>query len=622
MGSNEEYLDDLLNALNQQETDGDMNTEAVLEPDLEEEAGMDLNSIDEAAPAFDLKPSTDEIKDMSEDEILQLLQYSSMESEPEEPTVEAEAGSMNEDDELDALLRGMEQDDANLAEINDLLFKSEENQPVEQEEEEIPQPEASLEDGSGEKGDKKPGKKMKKEKAPKAKKERKGLFSKKKEKEAEGQEDSEETPLDDTIFADDSLQFEPSGTVEENPEELNPMEENLAELDQDAAGENQTEEGTPDILSDNPEEESFFMDIDQLVEEASGLMPEEVSAAPDEAEDNSKPVKEKKKKPVFLAKFLDFLFEEDEDQEEGSDRESGEGIGALGVTSDENQEVLKQLKKEDKEGKKKKKKKGKGKDVVPEDAEDDEVEESADSKKKAKKPKKEKKEKPPKPEPDTDTPEPKLSKKKVRATGFFAFTILAALLVCCLVIPGLLQLADARSAYYDGDYETCYRGLYGKKLSDSDQLMFERAHLMLSVDRNKEVYENYVAVGDEMRALDALLQAVDKQDKILIEAEKYELTAQAEAAYQEILTILAEKYQISESDAKEINAYEQDVVYTLRVKSIVEGTPFELPEFLKENPGADPEAGNYEDLDKPMEDVLAAEEEITDTAYEEGIQEP
>ena len=62
------------------------------------------------------------------------------------------------------------------------------------------------------------------------------------------------------------------------------------------------------------------------------------------------------------------------------------------------------------------------------------------------------------------------------------------------------------------------------------------------------------------------------------------------------------------------------MVYTLRVKSVVEGTPFELPAFLSGNPGSDEEA--EADADKPMVDVLAAEEEMTDTAYEEGIQEP
>ncbi len=628
MGSNEEYLNDLLSALNQQEADGDVSMETNPVNDPDEEAGVDLSAVDEETSIFDAKPSSDEIKDMSEDEILQLLQFSSMESEPEEPAVNVETETINEDDELDALLRGMEQEDANLAEINDLLFKSEQNQPIEQDEEETTQPEADflqpeaiLEEDMGEMEDKKSSKKMKKEKASKDKKEKKGLFAKKKkEEEAEEQADSEEMPLDDTIFAEDSVFAEPIEEDEENPEELKPVEESTAEPELSFTDDSQTAESMSDIFSENPEEQPLFMDIDQLVEEASGLIPEKDAVAPEQTEE-SEPAKEKekKKKPAFIAKLLDFLFEEDENPEEGG--ENGEDVEALGVTSDENQEVLKQLKKEDKEGKKKKKKKGKGKDVAPENAEeDDENEESADSKKKEKKPKKQKKEKPPKPEPDSDTPEPKLSKKKVRATGFFAFTILAALLICCLLIPGLIQLADARGAYYDGDYETCFRGLYGKKLSDSDQLMFERAQLMLSMNRNQEAYRNFVAVGDEMRALDALLQAVDKQENILTEAQKYELTAQADAAYQEILTILAEKYQLSEADAKEINGYEQDVVYTLRVKSVVEGTPFELPAFLSGNPGSDEEA--EADADKPMVDVLAAEEEMTDTAYEEGIQEP
>ena len=491
--------------------------EPVMPSEAEElQTELSQEELTEEDDAQNAKPSTDEVKNMTEEEIQQLLQLSSMEEESEETDDVVENAQKDVDDDLDQLLKDMESGDDNLAEINDLLYKAENNQPVN------PEGEGSTVSSEQETASLKKGR----EKASKSDKRKKGLFGQKK-KESDGEE---------------------GNTAPE-------------------AGQRLGEAGT----------------------EKSG----------------------------FFSRIMNFLLEDDEDSEEEGVKDEA---GQLKTTTDENQEVLKQLKKEDQEGKKKKKKKGKGKDTAgDEDENDDEGVEEA-GKEKKKKVKKEKKEKPPKPV--DDTPQPKLSKKKVRSTALFAFTILAAILVCCLFVPELSQLSDARNAFYDGDYEACYRALYGKRLSESDRRMFEQSQMMLALDRNLEAYENYVAVGDELHALDTLLQSVQKQEKLMIEAEKYGLMAEAEAAYQRVLTTLAEKYQLTEADAIEINSYEQDAVYTLRVKSIVEGTEFVLPAYLQ--PGADVNLEPQESVpeEESVEDVLSAEEELPDAEYEEGILEP
>lgn len=519
--------------------------EEVSKPD----AGQESLTNYEEDDTLNAKPSTEEVKDMSEEEILQLLQLSAGEGDQAEAGNVAGQDKEIADDDLDKLLKDMEQGDDNLAEINDLLYKAENNQPVGNEgEESAASPEQETENT-------KKGKK---------KKERKGFFSRKKKDKPE----------------------EEGTAVSEAGQEAEELEAIFA-LGTD---------GEPD-----------------------GTEPGAMADVNKDGEKKAQDQKEKTKKPGFFSKIMDFLLEEDEDPDtEGVNEESDQ----LKTTTDENQEVLKQLKKEDQEGKKKKKKKGKGKASAEEDAENEEEgdeEAGKEKKKKAKKEKKEKKEKPA--EPADDTPQPKLSKKKVRSTVLFAFTIMAAIMICCLFIPELTQLSDARNAYYDGDYETCFRTLYGKRLSESDQRMFEQSQMMLSVNRNLEAYENYVAVGDELHALDTLLQAVQKQDRLLSEAEKYGLTAEAEAAYQRVLDVLAEKYQLTEAEAVAINAYEQDAVYTLRVKSIVEGTEFVLPAYLQDGSGAgtQPQESAQEEI---VEDILSEEEELPDMEYEEGILEP
>lgn len=295
------------------------------------------------------------------------------------------------------------------------------------------------------------------------------------------------------------------------------------------------------------------------------------------------------------------------------------------MTSEENQEILEQLAKEDQDSKGKKKKKSKkdkkgkkAEEASSADGENEDEEQKDDKKKKKEKKPKEKKKKDPKPIED-ETPSPKLSKKKINATVFFALTILAAILLCCLVVPELFELKGARKAYYDGDYESCYKTFYGKKLSDSDKVMYEHSKMLLGIQRQVEAYNNYVAVDDELHALDVLMQAVQKQDALLNEADKQELRTEAEAAYQEILKILEEKYQLSEADAKEINAYEEDAIYTLRLKSIVEHTEFVMPEFAVPNAAEDTTEDTAEEnaeevtVEEPLEDMLPEEEMMEET---------
>lgn len=333
----------------------------------------------------------------------------------------------------------------------------------------------------------------------------------------------------------------------------------------------------------------------------------------------------KEKKPGVLSKIAEFLFAEEDEEEASGIGEAGQqnqvspseeiSVELLAGTSAENKEVLAQLEKEDREGKKKKKKKGKkaaekgtGKDASEED--EAEGSEKKDEKKGKKKSKKEKKQK--EPVPVDETPEPKLSKKKVRATFVLSLTVLTAILIICIFIPEIFEMQGARKAYYEEDYETCYRTFYGKKLSESDERMFLQSGMLLSIQKRMEGYKSYVAVGDELHALDFLLQMVQKQDEVLLAAEEYQLTQEAENAYQEVLTVLAEKYQLTEEDAKEINAYAEDAIYTLRLKSIVEGTEFVMPDFA--TPAGEGEPAEEEVL----EDVLPVEEELTDIAFEEG----
>lgn len=623
MNSNEEYLDNLLKSIEQKEN-ALKESEQSIEPqdvvDSELVTGSDVLMGDPNRP-------------MSPEEIEAMLAHAEeINGTQEEPDEKAA------DMDLDDLLKSMS-DNEDLAEIQTLFAKADNDEPVSGEVEELLKPETDLEEALSEDTTDAPKEKRK----FLGKKGIKGLFSKK-EKKQKNKSDFEavipdEAPADvegtgmidwadaaipdqDETDATDQLETDLAAQDEADFADISDLLSSLNDV-----GEKSNFDGsgiqlfTPEEPAAEPEQVADLLgDLQKNFEND-----EQLQDIPERDDDKDNKDKKEKKKGVF-ARLLQFLTEEEEEEKTPDDplSELSEGIETLGITSDENQEALAQLDQEDQKGKKKKKKKGKKADQDKNDVAEgdrDEDEEPKEEKKK-KKPKKEKKQKAPKI--IDDTPTPKLSKKKVRATFLFAFTVMAAIMACCLFIPELFEMREARNAYYAGDYETCYRSLYGKKLSESDQIMFERSEFMMLLQRSMDSYESYLAVGDELRALDALLQKVASQAEVMERAQENGLTEEAEASYQEIWQFLSDRYQLSEEEALKICAYEQDALYTLHLKAIVAGEEFVCPDYLREDgTGAyGVQADQEETVEAPLEDVLPEEEELVETEFEEGTDEP
>ncbi len=309
---------------------------------------------------------------------------------------------------------------------------------------------------------------------------------------------------------------------------------------------------------------------------------------------------EEPKKQGVLAKLLAFLTASDEDEEGAANSDVSEADpGFEGVASDENKEILDEIDKEDgKKGKKKGKKDKKAKKADKEGGDDGDDEEG-DSKGKKKKAKKEKvkKEKPEKPEePDNSKP---LNKKNVRKIAVLAATILVLLILVIKLIPGMLSKQTARKAYYNQDYETTYNEFFGEKLSEGDQLLFERSEIMLKMQHKYNAFVAYNKMGMKEEALDQLLQAVDRYESWRLIAETLGCTEGFEQAYGMVVTALDVTYGMSVQDARDVLALPTDLEYSLKVKSIVDHTEYidpnlPLPEPFVPEP--EPTQNGYEDV--------------------------
>ena len=315
----------------------------------------------------------------------------------------------------------------------------------------------------------------------------------------------------------------------------------------------------------------------------------------DASEENSANSEEdgKEKKKGFWHRLMEELTREEEEPE------NQESV-------DENEEILKELeaedqikeKKKNKKEKKKKDKKGKKSKNASADEENEDASGEAESKKKKKKPKREKKEKAKGPKEKS----PKiLSKKMLFSMIAFCATIIAAIVLLSIFLPDYADKKNARTAFYTGDYSKVYELLYDKNLNQSDQLIFERANVVLKLQRRLDSYELNKKIGQEAEALDALLQGTLKYEEILSDA-TYGAEEELQVLYRKILDHLEQDYGIGEEEARTINSYDSET-YSRKIYSVVNGEDFS---DLEQEAG---EEGKTADNDK-LQDVLPEEEDL------------
>lgn len=368
-----------------------------------------------------------------------------------------------------------------------------------------------------------------------------------------------------------------------------------------------------EIAEELPMDESLENLFGAVEETAADEAAEEKEALPVEA-----PVKSKN----IFSRIFAFLTEAD-DEGENERLRAEHGM----APSDENKNILEEL---DEEDKKKKKKKIKGKKGQPEEIPEDEDEdgEVKDNEKKKDK-KKRKKDKPSKDVIDESLvaakPGKKISKRNVAIIAGLCLTLTAVIVVLCSIVPGFFDKRKAREAYYQSNYQESYELLYGKKLDNSDSIIFNKSRIVLGLNRKLNSYHNYLSIGKEVQALDALMSGVEKYPEILLEAEEYHVTQEINAIYETILNILNDKYDMSEPVAKVIISYD-DLTYTRKLESIVYRTPFVMPEEettsaadmlpeerlrLEEN-----NAGTQADADNDAEETVAHVFQSSDEAEE------
>lgn len=263
------------------------------------------------------------------------------------------------------------------------------------------------------------------------------------------------------------------------------------------------------------------------------------------------------KKKGFFARLFAKLFESlDDEDEEGTAETVAIEPTAIDLANEgaaENADILAELSElgeEEPKGKKKKKeKKGKkGKAGAAEDG-DEEGGEGEENEGKKKKKVKEKKEKKPKvPEP----PLKKLPQKKVIATFLLCISIGAIIAAVSYLYPHSVDIHKARKHYATGNYETAFRLFNGHKLSEEDQIIYDKAVLMLKIEKRYSSYTNYLKMDKKIEALNALIQGVKAYDDNIETAITYQIEDSFNKSYEKIVNAMNSTFGLDEASAREI----------------------------------------------------------------------
>lgn len=338
------------------------------------------------------------------------------------------------------------------------------------------------------------------------------------------------------------------------------------------------EEAFSEPFEESPETESVeenSVDVEEVEEvdlsslfgaAADGLFSEQEDSAanaepepfePDAIGMNGEEEPEQKNAKGFFARLFGFLTEED-------DLEEAEGHGNENIPlSEENQGILNDLDKE-KEAPGKKKGKKEKKEA------DNKKKEKPPKEKKPKKPKKQK-EKPEGPK-IPKIPEKKLSIKKMLPIILFAVSLGVLLLVFVNATADYTDKRTARTAFYEGDYQTCYQNFIGKDLNESELVMFAKSESILYIRLWIREYEMFVAEGDELRALESLIITVDRYPDLYQYAVQWNAGSEVAEGYAQVLSILSDKYGLTEEQAQQIADEPDDVEYTRMIWNQINGT--------------------------------------------------
>lgn len=263
--------------------------------------------------------------------------------------------------------------------------------------------------------------------------------------------------------------------------------------------------------------------------------------------------KKPKKKKGFFAKLVATLFGEEEEPTDVEHVEVPESQDLENI-SDENLQILKELEAAEQAGAAKEDKKQAKKD-----------------KKKAKKEKKEKepKEKKPRKKREKKVKEPK-PEEPVILIFLMAFSILALVLLMMKLSGKNSYIDTAKQAMDNGEYVEAYEQLSGLNLKGNDQKLYKEVSTMAAVQEQYQAYLTLMGADKYDLALDALVRGIGRYDKGLDNAKQYGREGEMNHLKDQLEEALDQQFGMSTDDARKLYKIKDREEYSKEIQKIIQ----------------------------------------------------
>lgn len=148
-------------------------------------------------------------------------------------------------------------------------------------------------------------------------------------------------------------------------------------------------------------------------------------------------------------------------------------------------------------------------------------------------------------------------------------TIGVLIMVGVWLLPRRANIKEAENEYANEQYIDAYQTISAVSIKEDEQALYDKIVLCSKLERQIQSYQTNVSMNQKLEALHALLQGLDLYNKKQDEVKALKIQKEYLQMKTQIITYLAQDYNLDEAQANEINAITDEAEYTHRLQDIV-----------------------------------------------------
>ena len=151
-------------------------------------------------------------------------------------------------------------------------------------------------------------------------------------------------------------------------------------------------------------------------------------------------------------------------------------------------------------------------------------------------------------------------------------TIGIATLLGVWLVPRKKNIKQAENQYAKEQYIDAYQTISTVSIKEDEQTLYDKIDLCSRLQRQIQSYQVNLSMDDKLEALNALLQGLAFYNENQEEVQKLQIQKEFLQMKTQLVSYLAQDFQVDENQANEINGITDETQYTQRLQQIVDAT--------------------------------------------------